>query len=276
MVNTRAAPSSGQKATRLHAKPVLINPVPKQPAHKQHKKSALKSPGPQQPTRKQQHKENRSRPKRPRPEAAAPVRQRPLPQISPAAAAAIIPKLPTLPAGDIVKVWKNAIDTLANPGKIDLHETAREVIEAIGEEWDKRACKPDDYFEWPSTVAEEGDHKLGRQDWPELGLLKFLGYMVGGTHGVYEGNRKLILTEIFCGSLPPINSSNYMMQWGSPGSAARLSKMAETIAAFARNAKRRDEMRLDDAIRAWEGDLKFLYDKYYVSYFRFAWPRTAL
>ena len=274
-VNIEAAPSPRLKATRSHAEPVLINPVPKQPARKQPKKPVLKSADPQQQTRKQQHKGNRSRPKRPRREAAAPVQQRQLPQISPAAAAAIIPKLPTLPAGDIVEVWKNAINTLANPGKRDLHETARKLIEVIGKEWDKMACKPDDYFVWPSTVAEEGENKLGRQDWPEIGLLKFLGYMVGRTQGVYEAARKLRLSQIFCGSLPPINSPAYMMQWGSPGSAARLSKMAETIAAFARNAKRRDELRLDDAIRDWENDLKFLYDKYYVGYFRFAWPRTA-
>jgi hypothetical protein len=273
-VNTEATPSPGQKATKSHAKPVVVNPAPKQPARKQPKKPALKSADPQKQTSKRQHKGNRSRPKQPRPEVVPPIQQRSRFVISPETAAHIISKLPSLHANKIIGVWQNAIDLLAKPEKIN-HRTARKVIQAIHEEWDKRARHPDDYFEWPSTVAEEGENKLGRQDWPEIGLLKFLGYMVGRTQGVCIAARRLRLSEIFCGSLPPINSPAYMMQWGSPGSAARLSKMAETIAAFARNAKRRDELRLDDAIRDWEGDLKFLYDKYYVGYFRFAWPGTA-
>jgi hypothetical protein len=207
-VNIEAAPSPRLKATRSHAEPVLINPVPKQPAPKQPKKPALKSAGPQQQTRKQQRKGNRSRLKWPRPEVAAPVQQRLPFEISPETAAHIIGELPSWPANKIIGVWQNAIALLAKPEKIN-HGMAWKVIQAIHEEWDKSACKPDGYFEWPSTVAEEGDHKLGRQDWPEIGLLKFLGYMVGGTQGVYEGNRRLILSEIFCGSLPPINSPAY-------------------------------------------------------------------
>ena len=57
--------------------------------------------------------------------------------------------------------------------------------------------------------------------------------------------------------------------------AARLKKMAETIAALARNAKRRNNASLDQAIRDWEHDLSFLYHTYYVGHFGFGWPSTS-
>ena len=77
----------------------------------------------------------------------------------------------------LLKFGRMPSTPLLTRGKRDLHETARKLIEVIGKEWDKfMACKPDDYFVWPSTVAEEGENKLGRQDWPEIGLLKFWLY----------------------------------------------------------------------------------------------------
>ena len=45
--------------------------------------------------------------------------------------------------------------------------------------------------------------------------------------------------------------------------------MAESLAAFARTAKRHDEDRFDEAIRHWEQDLEFLHDGYYVGRFGF-------
>ena len=138
------------------------------------------------------------------------------------------------------------------------------MLRAIQQEWDRRLRRPEDYFVWPSTAAEEGDHSLRQLDWPETGVLAFLGYAVGRTHGIHDAARELILAEIFSGSLPPVHSPDYMLQWGSPKTAGRLRKTAETIAALTRNAKRRRDMRLADAIREWERDLKFLYDRYYV------------
>ena len=51
--------------------------------------------------------------------------------------------------------------------------------------------------------------------------------------------------------------------------------MAESIAAFARNAKRRRQINLNDAIGEWEADLEFLYEEYYVGHFHFAWPAST-
>lgn len=67
-----------------------------------------------------------------------------------------------------------------------------------------------------------------------------------------------------------------MDQWGQPESADRLRKMAEAIAAFARNLKRREDDRMQQAIDSWEGDLDYLFETYYVGHFRFAWPITRV
>jgi hypothetical protein len=50
--------------------------------------------------------------------------------------------------------------------------------------------------------------------------------------------------------------------------------MAESIASFARSAKRRDADTLAHAIGDWENDLQHLYHTYYVGRFGFAWPRA--
>jgi len=61
-------------------------------------------------------------------------------------------------------------------------------------------------------------------------------------------------------------------EWGDPGSPARLKKMADSIASFARSKKRHDEVRFAQAIRDWESDLGHLHRTYYVGRFGFGWP----
>ena len=60
------------------------------------------------------------------------------------------------------------------------------------------------------------------------------------------------------------------------GSAQRLRKLAETIAALTRNAKRRRDSIMATAIEHWEQDLEFLYYEFYVEKFYFGWPTTDL
>jgi hypothetical protein len=101
-------------------------------------------------------------------------------------------------------------------------------------------------------------------------------YRVGSTNGASTRIRRALLAEIFTGHLPPVFPSDYLNEWGQPGTAARLQKMAETIAAFTRNAKRKRTVGMGDAIRDWEDDLRFLYESYYVRHFHFAWPSNEL
>ena len=50
--------------------------------------------------------------------------------------------------------------------------------------------------------------------------------------------------------LPPIESPSYMKEWAIPGSATRLKKMANSIASFARQAKRRRNADMREAVQS--------------------------
>lgn len=191
----------------------------------------------------------------------------------------IIPKLPSMAIPDTIGIWRNALaDSQKLDGKYPRHEL-RELIDAIGQEWDRRSLRASSleaYFKWPSTDAEPGTGYLHTVDWPTEGLLKLMGYSVGRGEGQAPHVRRAILAEVFSSHLPPLISPEYMKEWASPSSAARLQKMAESIASFTRNARRRSDDAMSDAIKNWEQDLRFLYEKYYVNHFHFAWPTTTL
>lgn len=121
-----------------------------------------------------------------------------------------------------------------------------------------------------------GIGSIAADDWLRLGMLAFLGYRVGRSDGKVDKERQLILAEVFDSNLPPAFPPSYVSQWGGPSSSTRLKKIAEAIAAFTRNAKRRNDGRLDEAIADWEFDLKFLHRKYYIGKFHFGFPTTQL
>ena len=153
-------------------------------------------------------------------------------------------------------------------------------VDAINAEWNRRKRNPprvDDFFEWPSTEAEPGKRtKVDTDDWIQEGVLKFMGYQVGSSNGLSSNLRRRILEQIFEGTLPPVFPPFYLDQWGGPKSAVRLQKMAESIAAFTRNAKRKRTAKLWGAIKDWESDLRFLYEHYYINHFYFSWPSSDL
>jgi hypothetical protein len=97
---------------------------------------------------------------------------------------------------------------------------------------------------------------------------------VGVTQGLPETARRELLDEIYSGELPRVNSLEYMEAWGTPASATRLRKMADSIATFARNAKRRASPSLV-AISEWEGDLGYLRKTYYAGKYDFKWPKLG-
>jgi len=111
--------------------------------------------------------------------------------------------------------------------------------------------------------------------WLPEGLLKFVGYTVGDTAGEDDSTRKQMLAAVFDGPIPPVFPREYMLKWARPGTPARLRQLAETLAAFARNAKRR-EADMSRAVEDWEADLNFLFHKYYRGRFGFDWPRTRV
>lgn len=130
----------------------------------------------------------------------------------------------------------------------------------------------DGYFEWPSTDAPASIHGFtGDKFFYKEGLLSYLGYRVG-QQGVHQGIRQQILDCVFHNKLPNVDSREYMDCWDSPETADRLKKMAETLASLTRNAKRRRDADFSMAISDWESDLNYLYHKYFVDHFKFAWP----
>ena len=133
------------------------------------------------------------------------------------------------------------------------------------------------YFNWPSTDAPASIHGFsGDVFFYEDGLLSYVGYRVGRVNGAPEDIRLQILDCVFHNDLPRVISPEYMEEWSTPKTAARLHKMADTLAAFARNAKRRKDSDLSEAIVDWESDLFYLFHRYYIGRFGFAWPNPDL
>jgi hypothetical protein len=149
---------------------------------------------------------------------------------------------------------------------------ARELRKVVG---DRLSVLEIGYFQWPTTEAPEGPGQLDDSYFQyQQGLLGFIGYRVGAS-GVGATQRQDLLDSVYLGPLPLLNSKDYMAEWGHPSTGNRLKKIAESIAAFARNAKRRDDQRMSTAIAEWEADLNYLKATYYVSRYQFPWPETA-
>ncbi len=131
-------------------------------------------------------------------------------------------------------------------------------------------------FIWPSTaIMPSGEALDGDQFWYKEGILSFMGYRVGFS-GVPSGNRRDILDFVYNEMLPRVNSHEYMAQWSSPKTGRRLRKMANTIAALSRNAKRNQFADMSAAIADWEADLEYIKRQYYVGKYDFIWPLTHI
>ncbi|MDE0005962.1 MAG: hypothetical protein OXQ29_24990 [Rhodospirillaceae bacterium] len=174
----------------------------------------------------------------------------------------------------IIERWKEAVSTIADSQRSTDREAARRRIRAINQEWKRRRDNPD-FFVWPSTDASPGDGPFAI-DPPDTGMLSHLGYRVGRSGRPRRARQRLLL-EMFSSELPPLNSMSYMDEWCAPRSSGRLRKLAYTLAALARNAKRRDDNAMRHAIADWEADLRHLHDELYVTMFgpnELDWPST--
>lgn len=190
----------------------------------------------------------------------------------------MISKLKKRSQPQLLGIWRNAVKALGSDRNIGF--TRGELcifVGAIETEWSQRnytEMPSDGYFEWPSTDAPKSKNSIGPFEAQSEGMLSYLEYHVGRTHELSAKVRRAILDRVFRGKLPPVFPEGYMEEWGEPETAHRLRKTAECIAAFARLFKRRDDDRMDQAIREWEADLDWLYSEYYVGHFGFAWPTT--
>ncbi|MBM0491102.1 hypothetical protein GNZ06_06085 [Aeromonas jandaei] len=127
-------------------------------------------------------------------------------------------------------------------------------------------------FSWPTTAILTSNHSLMEINWPKIGILQAVGYRVGDK-GLFKNERQKILSEVYNSKLPLVESQLYMNEWGTPKSSRRLYKVAYTIAALVRNAKRKTKADMRRAITDWEDDLSWLRSKYYVD-MMWDWPST--
>ena len=120
-----------------------------------------------------------------------------------------------------------------------------------------------------------------RHKWnaPTRGLLSQFGYKVGA-NAVPERQRRLKLTRLYKSQLidadgmsPYDLDRGYLREWGDPESPSRLLKLANTLAAEARNGKKRG-LKMAESVKHWESDLDWLRVKYQDS--SFCWPSTNI
>jgi hypothetical protein len=137
----------------------------------------------------------------------------------------------------------------------------------------------DDYFSWPNTsIFKRRVDKLSELNLTflaqEKGLLKVFGYQVGNK-GLPKIQRRRILKKVYEFDLELIRNHvdiENLNEWSTPKSTQRLSKIAHSIAAFTRNAKRKTNVDYTQSISDWESDLKWLKEEYYDG--RIFWPNT--
>jgi hypothetical protein len=128
-------------------------------------------------------------------------------------------------------------------------------------------------FQWPSTETSIGSGKLDSTDWPEEGLLSFMGYRTG-QKGATEESRRAILDFIYTSNVPNVTSVEYMGKWGKPNTGKRLLKLARTLANLVKLEKRKDYWAYMISITEREADLEYLKKNYYVGRYDFTWPKT--
>ena len=189
-------------------------------------------------------------------------------------AARIAAGLPEMPVDQMYVLWTNAQKYMSGPKEI-LRLAAPMLLNAIEEERQRRGSEAisllpnGGFFRWPSTKAEHGDGLL-QFEADAFGVLAQAGYRVGVARGEPEFARRRTLARLFEDAI----TQGPAREWGSKGSARRLKKLADTIAALTRNAKRRGPQ-MARAVAEWEADLGYLHDRYYVGKFDFPWPSTA-
>jgi len=133
-------------------------------------------------------------------------------------------------------------------------------------------------LQWPSHAKQSRSVAL-KSDcyWYKDGLLSFMGYHVGESSSLSSDERRRILDYVLTERIPNVNDPAYMAQWGEPGASRRLRKMAESLAHFARSAKRNPYADKTMAISEWESDLAYLRQKYHRlgTKHTWQWPSTG-
>lgn len=136
-------------------------------------------------------------------------------------------------------------------------------------------------WEWPdvdvSLTSGNGSEIAGL---PPAGVLRLAGYKVGKS-GLHDGKDRLrILKAVLlfdfpralCASLP----EDYLEEWGQPQTSKRLKKMADSLAQWIINGRKKQQNGQDysTAIMHWRMDLHYLKRRFYdpLREAGFTWP----
>lgn len=160
--------------------------------------------------------------------------------------------------------WFSGSDPFENPDVLGGFREGHPGLEFVSSRW----------LNWGNThVSVSASNRDSIIEAPEIGILKHMGYQVGKTRGLMAEARQTILTKIFNGNLPFINSQDYMEEWGKPGSSERLKKMVDSMSSFCRNQKLAGNV---VAVSHYEEDLEWLKREYYTGRFRFRWSESHI
>lgn len=174
--------------------------------------------------------------------------------------------------------WLNSFDVSHWPERDKRRATFLDTVLAavIARKYSPNIITPDGkYFRWPTTLAPGTKASSGSIQVPLQadGVLRSVGYAVGA-NGRPAHERRKILAEVFERELRLNLDAAYLASWGKPCTSDRLRKLANTIAAFTRNMKRRNADA--PAIEDWEHDLAYLKSTYYDGRHDFAWPSAQV
>ena len=102
-----------------------------------------------------------------------------------------------------------------------------------------------------------------RGEWPEKGVLSEVGYHVGMNGLDTESRRKIlrrVVNMVLIGIAPDVGGE--ISEWGEPRSEQRIEKIANCLAGFTSQARRRRRADMSQAITDWANDLRWLRHTY--------------
>ena len=183
---------------------------------------------------------------------------------------------PTLPADLRPRLILELIEMRLH-AMLPLISVAREPNKPVSTRAAPAKDPPPSRAEWPAEAEQTAAVALDSEAFfHATGMLKFMGYSVGRKAALSTDRRRAILQYVFTGRLPPVNDALYVQEWARPRSNRRLRKIANSLATFARNARKKKSSSWNRAIANWEADLAYLKRRYYDKRDRdWKWPEVV-
>ena len=179
--------------------------------------------------------------------------------------------------GNTLRIYSQEMAAIALLTGHDPFDAGEEVLSEMGKGHPALEHLMENPFKWPSIGESDGGNVYIDGDlWRKQSPLTAMGYHVGVTSALSDGERRKLLRNIFKGRLVfPDDFSEYeKREWGQSGTSARLQKVASHIVGnISRHATR---LGYDVAVNEWKGDLSWLRKTFFKTSFRFRWPKTIV